>query len=159
MSGGSITGNTSNSNGGGVLVRVGATFNMNGGSIGGAGTGNTAVNGGGVYVRSDATAFNVSGTPKISGNTNKATTPKPNNVYLVDGRIITLVDKTGSAGTSLETGAEIRIIYPLDTTKSFATGSDSHTVTAADAKFFFPDRASYKISRIPKKSKPILSDF
>ena len=157
MSGGSITGNTSNSNGGGVLVRVGATFNMNGGSIGGAGTGNTAVNGGGVYVRSDATAFNVSGTPKISGNTNKATTPKPNNVYLVDGRIITLVDKTGSAGTSLETGAEIRIIYPLDTTKSFATGSDSHTVTAADAKFFFPDRDSDKyLAAVTDSTSPVL---
>ena len=154
MTGGNITGNSAiwTSSGVGVNVDKG-TFEMSGGSI----TNNTAANGGGVYVVHEGSTFNVSGTPKIIGNTNKSNPAKPNNVYLVDGRTITLVKKTGSDNTSLETGAEIRIIYPLDTTKSFATGSDSHTVTANDAKFFFPDRDPDKyLAAVTDSTSPVL---
>ncbi len=60
MTGGTITGNTANKDGGGVC-NVGSTFTMNGGTI----TGNTADNGGGVY---SGNPFTMTG-GTITGNT------------------------------------------------------------------------------------------
>ena len=67
MSGGSITGNTSSKNGGGVYVDETGTFEMTGGDI----TGNTSSsNGGGVYVASGGTfTMTKESTGKIAENT------------------------------------------------------------------------------------------
>jgi parallel beta-helix repeat protein len=70
MNGGTISGNTANSNGGGVYVSgSGSRFEMQGGTIGGSGTGekNTAVNGGGVMVSGGASFEMTAGF--ITGNT------------------------------------------------------------------------------------------
>jgi hypothetical protein len=59
MTGGTISGNDADSDGGGVTVTAGNTFNMTGGEI----TGNAAVgNGGGVFLFSGST---FTGNPRI----------------------------------------------------------------------------------------------
>ena len=80
-----ITGNSAAY--GGVYVNSGAAFTMNGGSI----TANTAKYGGGVWT---ATAFEVSGAPKIIDNTDStdSTGSTKNNVYLSLGTTITIAD-------------------------------------------------------------------
>lgn len=65
---------SSDKEGGGVRLTY-ATFNMMGGTI----SGNAAKYGGGVYMLSHAT-FNISGSPKVTGN--KTLDGKDNNVYL-----------------------------------------------------------------------------
>ena len=65
---------SSDKEGGGVRLTY-ATFNMMGGTI----SGNAAKYGGGVYMLSHAT-FNISGSPKVTGN--KTPDGKDNNVYL-----------------------------------------------------------------------------
>lgn len=92
MFGGIITGN--NIDGG---VNNGGTFNMYGSEI----SGNTATNcGGGVYVAEYSTAFNVSGSAKITGNTvNKAA----NNVYLPKDKTIAIGGLTGDADIGVTT--------------------------------------------------------
>ena len=88
---GSITGNKTLKDGGGVYVGSGCTFTMKGGSI----TGNTAnTNGGGVYV--DGT-FIVGNTLTITGNT---VSGNANNVYLPSGKTITC-DSQGLSGGSI----------------------------------------------------------
>ena len=86
MTGGTITGNSAGHDGGGVYVKNGS-FTMNGGSI----TANTAKYGGGVWT---ATAFEVSGAPKIIDNTDStdSTGSTKNNVYLSLGTTITIAD-------------------------------------------------------------------
>ena len=121
MSGGSITSNhTANkaNYGGGVYVDTYGTFNMSGGTIGGATTdkANKAKNGGGgVYVSGgtfnmsggsitgndsngvfvdDHATFTVSGAPTVIGNTREGAA---SNVYLAGSKTITIGDKlTGS---------------------------------------------------------------
>ena len=85
MSGGTICGNTE-SYGGGVYVDLSGTFNMSGSA---AITGNTVTeNGGGVYVRDIAKKMNVSGDVTITEN--KKADKTANNVYLPDGKTITI---------------------------------------------------------------------
>ena len=85
MSGGTICGNTESS-GGGVYVDNSGTFNMSGSA---AITGNTVTkNGGGVYVRDIAKKMNVSGDVTITEN--KKADKTANNVYLPDGKTITI---------------------------------------------------------------------
>jgi len=85
MSGGTISSNSATEYGGGVSMSYG-TFNMTGGTIGGAGKGNTAANGegGGVYMSGGT--FNISGSPVITGNTDYYS--ENNNVYLADGKFM-----------------------------------------------------------------------
>lgn len=88
---GSITGNKTLKDGGGVYVGSGCTFTMKGGSI----TGNTAnTNGGGVYV--DGT-FIAGNTPSITGNT---VSGRANNVYLPSGKTI-ICDSQGLTGGNI----------------------------------------------------------
>ena len=133
MRGGSITGNTATAsshagtgNGGGVFVGDG-TFNMSGGSI----TGNTAANGGGVFVGGGT--FKMSGGVKISGNKNSG--GSNSNVYLPNGKTITV---TGALG-----GAEIGVTTATkpsgSATVEIAKGDGDHTVPPDDAKVFFAD--------------------
>ncbi len=92
MFGGIITGNNID---GGVLN--GGTFNMYGGEI----SGNTATNcGGGVYVAEYSTAFKVSGSAKITGNT---VDEKANNIYLPSGKTIAISGLTGGANIGVTT--------------------------------------------------------
>lgn len=92
---GKIT-HTSGSEGHGVEL-TGGTFNMYGGKI----SGNTATNcGGGVYVAEYSTAFNVSGSAKITGNT---ADEKANNVYLPSGKTIAIGGLTGDADIGVTT--------------------------------------------------------
>ena len=85
MSGGTICGNTESS-GGGVYVYNSGTFNMSGSA---AITGNTVTeNGGGVYVDGTAKKMNVSGDVTITEN--KKADKTANNVYLPDGKTITI---------------------------------------------------------------------
>ena len=139
MSGGSITGNTATAsfagtgNGGGVYVG-GGTFNMSGGSITGntaTGDGNTTGTGGGVFV-GDGT-FNVSGGVKISGN-NKSDGSN-SNVYLSNGKTITVTDKLDGAEIGVTTATKPGESAPVE----IAKGSGSYTVTTDDAKVFFAD--------------------
>ena len=70
MSGGAvISGNTATNSGGGVFVSGSGDFTMNGGTIGGTGSGsrNSAENGGGVYIYNGT--FTMSGTATLQGNT------------------------------------------------------------------------------------------
>ena len=132
MSGGSIIGNTAPSYGGGVWMG-GGVFNMSGGSItGNTTTGNTTTgNGGGVYVYGGT--FNVSGGVKISGNKNSG--GSNSNVYLLNGKTISVTDKLS--------GAEIYVTTEKkpsgSATVEIAKGSGDHTVPPDDAKVFFAD--------------------
>ena len=110
LSGGTISGNTATSNGGGVYfsgndsntltiydtVKIEGNTAANGGGVylnscnlavtDGSISGNTATNsGGGVYFNGDT--FNVSGDVNITGN---VVDSSPNNIYLPDGKIITV---------------------------------------------------------------------
>lgn len=113
MNGGSISGNSATQWGGGVSVN-GSSFTMNDGSI----SGNTASSGGGVHVNGSgftmssgnitvnhasgsgggvmlnisSTSMTLSGDVRINGNTTANTTAAnaPSNVYLPQGRVITI---------------------------------------------------------------------
>ena len=81
MNGGTISNNEAHERGGGVYANWGATVNLNGGTI----TGNSASsNGGGVFVKN--CEFNVSGSLVITGN--EDTNDDANNVYLPEGKTI-----------------------------------------------------------------------
>jgi hypothetical protein len=67
MNGGTISANTSSSNGGGVYVSDGGKFTMNGGTISGNSTSGTS-SGGGVYMVGSTSEFTMSG-GTITGNT------------------------------------------------------------------------------------------
>jgi uncharacterized repeat protein (TIGR02543 family) len=142
MYGGTITGNNSSSLGGGVYVS-GGTFNMIGGSVtgntadygggvyvdtgslilsGGSITDNTASYGGGVYCKSGTVT--ISGAPKITGNTGS-------NVYLPEGKTITI----GEAG--LSSGASIGV------TLEKGTGAVTGTTSKDYSDYFTCDNSSY----------------
>lgn len=97
MEGGSISGNTASS-GGGVSVNS-SGFTMSGGNI----TGNQASGGvgGGVTLNNSSTSMTLSGDVRINGNTTAA--GAPSNVYLPEGRVITI----GESG--LTTNAQIGV--------------------------------------------------
>lgn len=132
MSGGSITGNTATGDGkttgtgGGVFVGDG-TFNMSGGSI----TDNTAANGGGVWVHSGE--FKVSGGVKISGN--RKSDGSNSNVYLPNGKTITVTGALGGAEICVTTATAPAASSPI----TIAKGSGDHTVIESDAAVFFAD--------------------
>lgn len=90
MYGGEFSNNTSGDNGGGVYVGRGR-LNMYGGKI----TGNQAVAGGGVYVDEEG-SFATSG-GSVTGN--RATSGKANDVFQLDGHVVTF-DTDG--GTTIE---------------------------------------------------------
>ncbi len=164
--GGEISGNRSTSeNGGGVYVGQGNKFNMYGGSI----AGNSAKNGGGVYIASADTypagtftmsggaingntatengagvyvdgAFNISDSAGIGGNTVNGS---PNNVYLPDGKIITITGElfvTDSIGVTTATA-------PADgKSVKIAVGGNDYTVKESDQNFFTSDAGGTYIS-------------
>ena len=154
MYGGSITGNSSSSGGGGVWIQSGTfnlydgsisgnetdrgggvymkdgTFNMYGGSI----SGNTAgTYGGGVYV-GDGT-FKVSGGVKISGNKNSD--GSNSNVYLSDGKTITVTGALGGAKIGVTTEKTPESSAPVTIAKG-----DTYTLTETDRDCFTPDKGS-----------------
>ena len=127
MEGGSITGNNAGLSGGGGVWLHSGEFNMSGGSI----TDNTATSyGGGVFV-GDGT-FKVSGGVKISGN--KKSDGSDSNVYLSDGKTITV---TGALD-----GAEIGVTTEKkpsgSATVEIAKGS-GYDMKDSDAAVFFAD--------------------
>jgi hypothetical protein len=83
MNSGIIRGNVSDSGGGGVYVDGGASFTMNGGTIGGNSPAdkNTAVNGGGVYVTGAGSTFTMKN-GKIKNNTVNNTSLGGGGVYV-----------------------------------------------------------------------------
>ena len=145
MRGGSITGNTATASslpntgtGGGVFVGDG-TFNMSGGSI----TDNTAVNGGGVYVHG---TFTVSGGVKISGN--KKSGDSNSNVYLSNGKTISVTGKLDGAEIGVTTATKPGESAPVE----IAKGDGDHTVPPDDAKVFFADDlVKYKTEFVDNK--------
>ena len=147
MSGGTITGNIADANGGGVAVTAAGTFTMSGtavisankasygsgggvyvfgnftmtgGTIGGAEP-NTAVLGGGVYVSSTGNftlgSSGFESSPVVSGN--KETGDSPNNVYLHNGKTLSITGKLkkavgpGNIGVSMATTGE-KFTYQWD---------------------------------------------
>lgn len=123
VSNGKITGNSAN-NGGGVYIYSAEFYDMSGGEI----TGNSAsTNGGGVCVAGNSyqIEFYVSGTAKISDNT-QGTGGSANNVYLSNGRNIKL--GTGESGMNIgvQTAAENGVFV-------------ASNATAADVGFFTSD--------------------
>ena len=101
LSGGTISGNTAKDDGGGVYFKgdtltISDTMEI---------SGNSAASGGGVYYKGDT--FNVSGKVSITGNKKGATSTgsgKDNNVYLPDGKIITVAGAlTGSSKIGVTT--------------------------------------------------------
>ena len=148
MSGGEISGNTSN-DGGGVAV-VSASFQMYGGSIinnnatgygGGVGlwndsftlsggeiSGNTATeNGGGVYFGGDT--FDLSGGVSIAGNKKSGAA---NNVYLPTGKVIVV---TGE----LTGGNKIGV-----TTEALTSSSDYVRIATGNKNYAAPDKFQYE---------------
>ena len=103
MTGGTISQNIA-CNGGGVYVGYG-TFNMDGGTITGNACGTEFYfSGGGVSMQSEG-AFQISGSPTITGNTRGAN-GLANNVYLGGDRVITVtgkLDDTARIGVTMET--------------------------------------------------------
>ena len=100
---GEISGNTSENNGGGVLVRDGATFEMTSGII----SGNTAVNGGGVFV-STSGAFTMSG-GEISGNST-VDLGRGAGVYVDKSATFEMSDGTISENTSSAHGGGVYVV-------------------------------------------------
>ncbi len=132
MSGGSITGNTATgdgntpSTGGGVFVSEDSTFSMSGGSI----TGNTATSyGGGVYVHD---TFMVSGAVKITDN--KKSDGGDSNVYLSNGKIISVIGALGGAEIGVTTKET-----PAGSPITIAEGGDDYGMKDSDAAVFFAD--------------------
>jgi len=132
MSGGSITDNTATGDdntpgtGGGVFVGEG-TFNMSGGSI----TGNTATSyGGGVYVHD---TFMVSGAVQIRGN--KKSDSSNSNVYLPNGKTITVTGKLDGA----EIGVTTATAPAAGSSITIAEGGDGYGMNGSDAAVFFAD--------------------
>ena len=150
MSGGSITGNTATgdgntpSTGGGVFVSEDSTFSMSGGSI----TGNTATSyGGGVYVHD---TFMVSGGVKISGNKNSV--GSDSNVYLPNGKTITVTDALDGAEIGVTTATAPAAGSPITIA---VNGNGGYGMNGSDAAVFFADDLG-KYSTKPVENKVLL---
>jgi len=124
ISGNKVTANADDSGGGGVYVNgFDGTFTMTGGSI----TGNNASSsGGGVFLNLDS-SFKISGTPVIKDNDINGY--HANNVLPWRGSISVIGELTE--------GAEIWIFQGI------AQGTESHTISMDDVKYFHSDDDSY----------------
>jgi uncharacterized protein YjdB len=144
MNGGEISGNTASSYGGGVSA-PGGTFNMYGGVINGANK--AAVNGGGVYVSNGT--FRVGKTAVISGNI-KTGDSSANNVYLADGKYITL----GTGTNAPATGMEIHVQTASADGVIVSSGG-----TEANKGYFVPDEAGKMVKHDSGKLVIVLAPF
>ena len=120
--------------GGGVYL-VKGIFNMTGGSI----DQNTATqNGGGVYVDNQDVTFNLGGTAKITGN--KVGDAKTNNLYLSNGKLITLLDETNAPASGMKVGVTTQTA-PTETAPVKITTNGAST----DTKYFASDNDAYEV--------------
>ena len=134
--------------GGGVCVNKG-TFTMTGGTI----SENTAnQNGGGVYVSSTGSftldSSSAGSSPVISGNTKKSI--DPNNVYLDNGKTLSITGKLEKAVDSGNIG--ISLATPQEFTSGWSTSGST------DSTFFFSDDGSYKIKLESGECKLVTND-
>ena len=135
MTGGEISGNSSDDQGGGVYLETG-TFEMKGGSI----TGNSVpdldgdgdADGGGVYV-SNISAFKLSGNADISGNKVKG---KNGDIYMEDSKSITV---DGALANSSPIGVAMK------TPGAFTTGYKARMADADPADYFISDQDGYGV--------------
>ena len=122
-----ISGNTATGNGGGICFESKGTLTMNGGSII---NNNATGSGGGVYVGSnDDTSFNVSGKVNITGN---MVDSSPNNVYLPNGKTITV-------GGALTGSHKIGV-----TTENTPSASDYVPIASGTTSNTDPDKFLYE---------------
>ena len=134
LSGGTISGNTATRNGGGVYFSGNDSNTL---TISDAVeiSGNSAANGGGVYFKGDT--FNVSGNVSITGNKKGATSTgsgligADNNVYLPNGKIITV------AGAL--TGSKIGV-----TTENTPSASDYVQIASGNKDYAKPEEFLYE---------------
>ena len=153
MKGGTIGGSEAESPniapfGGGVCVNEG-TFTMTGGTI----RGNTAdQKGGGVYVSSTGNftldSSSAGSSPVISGNTKKSISP--NNVYLYNGKTLSITGKLEKSGGSGNIG--ISMATPEVFTSNWSSSGST------DSTFFFSDDGSYKIELDSGECKLVNND-
>ena len=130
MSGGEISGNSAGRNGGGMDAYVG-TSTMTAGEI----SGNVADCGGGVFVY--ASAFTVSGTPVVFGNTNSV--GAANNVDLRSEYTITVDGLSAGASIGVTTATAPAESSPV----TFASGA-----SAGDKARFFSDVSGFVVDRV-----------
>ncbi|MCQ2390322.1 MAG: hypothetical protein MJ240_02760, partial [Kiritimatiellae bacterium] len=129
ITGGTFTGNksTSSSGGGAFFLNTG-TLNISGGTI----TGNTVTGanatGGAIYCYRNMTALNLSGSPKITGNTNAK--GEADNIAVNDQTA-----KVVQSG-NLTSGAEIGIHFPAEDPDGVVFGATTSSYTGAE-KFFY----------------------
>ena len=124
MYGGSITGNASKGDGGGIYFYSG-TFAMYGGSVTGNSC-NSSKNGGGVYISTD-TAITLSGNVQIKDNYKGSNSNKnPSNIYLARNKTITADGSlTGSfigVTTAAEPGTGSNVTFANGNANTIATG-------------------------------------
>ena len=129
----SITGNSATGDGGGVyVIYADTTFNMIGGTISGNSAGG---DGGGVYVEG---AFNLSGAPAVSGNTDTDGT-RASNVYLCDDKSITV---TGALTDGAELWVDAESGAVVARGGRLSESGDDYVLTDADAARFHCDRGN-----------------
>ena len=160
MSGGVITENESKGNSGGVWNAKESTFSMSGGIIsnnkarqgggvvnnetmnlsGGIITGNSAPEYGGGICNNPGKILNISGDPKVSGNTDGT---NPSNVYLINGGLTVTGDLTGAkigitmqnkptAGNPAVFGKDYENHNSILPDTVFTSDSDSYAVSLKD---------------------------
>lgn len=127
MTGGSISGNTASS-GGGVSVN-GSGFTMSGGNItGNQASGSGGVGGGVTLNHTNGTSMTLSGDVDITGNTTAANAPS--NVYLPEGRVITIGGPlTGSQNIG------VRMAKPGVFTSGLSGNGSLDNFTSDDGKY------------------------
>lgn len=127
MTGGSISGNTASS-GGGVSVN-GSGFTMSGGNItGNQASGSGGVGGGVTLNNTNGTSMTLSGDVDITGNTTAANAPS--NVYLPEGRVITIGGPlTGSQNIG------VRMAKPGVFTSGLSGNGSLDNFTSDDGKY------------------------
>ena len=140
--------NTVRSEGGGVCIYGSATFEMSGGTIE---NNSAAEKGGGVYVNSNAT-FTVSGDAVVTKNWNGSgstySQEKANNVYLPEGKTITI---GGALGDSASIGVTTKITPEEGSTVTIATG-----VTTDYSGKFTSDMDGYEVKYDATNQKLVL---
>ncbi|MCQ2387018.1 MAG: MBG domain-containing protein, partial [Clostridia bacterium] len=148
MTAGSITNNQAVLGGGIFINSKDLNFSMSGGTI----SGNNVIkymtfplNGGGIYLYNFASAT-FGGSAQITGNTLGSENPTANNVYLPDGKTITLGTGTGDGGNGVDvptTTGENKM--QIGITLNAGTGKFTANGTADYSANFFSDSDSYKV--------------